>query len=286
MQAERIGRTKGFKAAAGRIVRVYSTIAFTQIVTALAKSLVLAGRDDDEDETYLEKFISAATQEALQSINPIGWIPLGRDVLSIIQGYDVKRTDMSLISDFIDSIIDLSKTLSSDDSSGKEIAEDATAVISSFANFFGVPVKNLLRDIDTAINIEKTFVYSKDVDINSYDVKEAVIEGAWKRSTKKVDRAKNAYDNGDMEVFHETISDMIQDKVDDGKTEKEAKSSVRSKFTSQCKSTYVRLYVDKRNISEANEIRKYLLATGLYGSLSELDKDLLSWRKDYMKNKK
>lgn len=285
MQAERIGRTKGFKAATGRIVRVYSTIAFTQVITALFKSLVLAGRDDDEDETYIEKYISAASQEALQSINPIGWISLGRDVLSVIQGYDIERTDMSLISDFIDSIYDLSKTLSSDDSSGKEIAEDATAVISSFANFFGVPVKNFFRDIDTAVNIVKTFINSKDVDINSYDVKEAVVEGVWNRSTKKVERAKKAYDNGDMEVFHETISDMVQDKVDDGKTEKEARSSVRSKFTKQCKNEYLKLYVDAKNISEANEIRKYLLATGLYGSLSELDKDLIQLRKDYMKEK-
>lgn len=288
VQAERLGAKQGFKAGFGGIARVYSTIAFTQVITALFKSLVLAGRDDDEDETYLEKYISAATKEVLQSLNPIGWIPVGRDVLSIIQGYDIERTDMSLIGEFIDSIKDLNKTLSSDDSSGKQIAEDTVAVLSSFSNFFGVPVKNFLRDVDTVVNIAKTFTYSMNNDINSYDIKEAVKEGVWNRSTKKVERAKKAYDNGDMEIFHDTISDMIQDKVDDGKTEKEARSSVRAKFTSQCKSEYLKLYVDERNILEANEIRKYLLATGLYGNLSELDKDLFQWRKDYNeeKNKK
>ncbi len=285
IQAERIGKKKGFKAKLDHIVRVYSTIAFTQVITALAKSLVLAGRDDDEDETYIEKYISAASQEALQSLNPIGWIPLGRDVLSIIQGYDIERTDMSLISDFVDSINDLNKTLSADDSSVKEITKDSVAVISSFANIFGVPAKNVLRDIDTCINIVKTFAHSKDADINSYDIKEAFKEGIWDKETKKIERAKSAYDKGNTNVFHDTISDMIQDKVDDGKTEKEAKSSVRSQFTRQCKEDYLRLYVDERNISEANEIRKYLLATGLYGSLGELDKDLIQWRKDYNKNK-
>ena len=70
---------------------------------------------------------------------------------------------------------------------------------------------------------------------------------------------------------------MISAKVKSGKTEKEAKSAVRSSFTSRYKEQYIEAY-KKRDNAEMNRIRKLLYATGVYGTLTELDKTLQNWR--------
>ena len=67
-----------------------------------------AARDDDEDETYLEKDIGRFASEALDSFNPMGYLPILRDILSVFQGYTVERSDMTIVGDIIDAVAKLS----------------------------------------------------------------------------------------------------------------------------------------------------------------------------------
>lgn len=92
----------------------------TNVVNALAQSLVDAMRDDNEDEKYWERFRTAFTgitgeeetpwEKAWNAImegnvgsgmNPLGQIPFVKDALSIMRGYDVSRTEMEVVSDLI-----------------------------------------------------------------------------------------------------------------------------------------------------------------------------------------
>ena len=112
----------------------------SQLLNAILVSFVYAGRDDDEDETYAEKYIGSVTGEFLDSLNPATYIPFIKDIVSIVQGYDVERSDMAVISDLWKSI----ENLSNDNVSAYRKVEGFAG---SIAQIFGLPVKNIMRDV-------------------------------------------------------------------------------------------------------------------------------------------
>ena len=123
----------------------------SQILNSILVSFVYAGRDDDEDETYLEKYIGTFTGEMLDSLNPAGYIPFIKDIMSIVQGYDVERSDMAVISDFWKACENLKKdTLSP--------YRKVEGFVGSIAQIFGLPVKNIMRDARGIYNTIDSFV--------------------------------------------------------------------------------------------------------------------------------
>ena len=127
-----------------------------QILNSILVSFVYAGRDDDEDETYIEKYVGTFTAEMLDGLNPATYIPFIKDIVSIVQGYDVERSDMAVISDLWNAIENLGK----DNMSGYRKVE---SFVGSIAQIFGLPVKNIMRDarglyqtIESFVNGQKT----------------------------------------------------------------------------------------------------------------------------------
>ena len=112
----------------------------SQIFNAILVSFVYAGRDDDEDETYWEKYIGTLTGEILDGLNPAGYIPFIKDIVSIVQGYDVERSDMAVVSDLWNAW----QSLSNDKVSAYRKVEGFAG---SIAQIFGLPVKNIMRDV-------------------------------------------------------------------------------------------------------------------------------------------
>ena len=111
----------------------------SQIINSILVSFVYAGRDDDEDETYVEKYIGTLTGEVLDSLNPAGYIPFIKDIQSIVKGYDVERSDMTVISDLWNSIQNLTKD-------NVSVYRKVEGFAGSIAQIFGLPVKNIMRD--------------------------------------------------------------------------------------------------------------------------------------------
>ena len=111
----------------------------SQILNSILVSFVYAGRDDDEDETYAEKYISSLIGGIVDGLNPAAYIPFIKDIVSITQGYDVERSDMSVVSD----IFKAWEKLKNDDVSVYRKVED---FVGSIAKIFGLPVKNIMRD--------------------------------------------------------------------------------------------------------------------------------------------
>ena len=88
------------RASGGMVVRAASTWVFTSVVTTLMESMFDALRDDDEYETFLQKFWSAIWGDkwyngnAVQNLNPITMFPILNEAWSImVEGYE----DNSLI---------------------------------------------------------------------------------------------------------------------------------------------------------------------------------------------
>ena len=144
--------------------RAATSLVVTNVVNALAQSIVDGLRDDDRDKDYWEKFFSAFTGaegdeesawEVIQNVvlngnigdnmNPIGQIPFAKDILSLAQGYDVSRPDMEVFAD----MVKVGQTfIKSIDGSGKKTRKEATlGLIAAASKMFGLPVSNIKRDL-------------------------------------------------------------------------------------------------------------------------------------------
>ena len=240
----------------------------SMILNSILVSLVYAARDDDDDEAYLEKYVSTLTEQTIDSLIPFNLIPIVKDVWSIVQGYEVERSDMSIVGDVWNAFT----SLSSETKTPYRKVEDFVGAICAFV---GLPVKNIMRDARAAYNVITAF--TDDNSPTSYGLGGAVIEGVTGDEFTAKDKTYAAIKSGDTATVKKTASDMVKEKVDSGKTEKEAKSAVRSSFTSTFKSQYVAA-AKAGDYNEMNRIRKLLYATGLYGTLSELDATLKKWR--------
>jgi hypothetical protein len=78
------------------------------------------------------------------------------------------------------------------------------------------------------------------------------------------------------------IEDLVNTKIANGMTEKEAKSSVRSSITSYWKPIFLEAY-NSKDSAEQKRIRQILIASGLYGRTSEVIDTTQQWIKDSKK---
>lgn len=144
--------------------RAATALVVTNVVNALAQSLIDAMRDDDEEKKYWERFRAAFTgisgdeetpwEKAWNAImegnvgsnmNPLGQIPFVKDALSIMQGYDVSRTEMEIVSDLIQAG---QTAIQSADGQGKRTRAYALkGLLAAGAKMFGIPASNLARDM-------------------------------------------------------------------------------------------------------------------------------------------
>lgn len=148
--------------------RAAAALLVTDVVNALAQSIADAGRDDDPDKDYWEKFLTAltgitggekTTKELLQhivlegnlgsNVNKLGSIPFVKDILSLTQGYSVSRTDMQVFSDIVSASKDFTASMGGN---GKKTREEALAnMFAACSKLFGLPVANIKRDAMAAV---------------------------------------------------------------------------------------------------------------------------------------
>lgn len=135
--------------------KTIGAVAASMILNSILVSFVYAGRDDDEDKTYAEKYVGSLTSELIDSFNPLTLIPFVKDIVSIAQGYDVERSDMAVITDLFNAW----KKLSSDNLSVYRKVEGFGGTI---ASIFGLPLKNIMRDVRGIYNTVKSAVAGPD----------------------------------------------------------------------------------------------------------------------------
>ena len=147
VQGKRTGSVGGFvKSTAGTTGAVIASVVFN----AALKSIITAMRDDDDEETYAEKYIGNFVGDTIDGLNPLMYIPFVKDIVSIFKGYDVGRMDMDLFAD-------LYKAIDAFDSESKSGYEKWTGLIGAISAFTGIPYKNVERDIRGAFNTIKSF---------------------------------------------------------------------------------------------------------------------------------
>ena len=131
-----------------KATRIVASLVIASVINALLQSIVTAARNDDDDKTYAEKYIAELIPNFIDNANPVNQIAFVKDVISIFQGYDVTRADMSVISDLYNSIHNLN-------SGNLTYEQKIESLAGSIGAFFGLPIKNVIRDINSVENIIK-----------------------------------------------------------------------------------------------------------------------------------
>lgn len=171
--------------------RAAAALLVTDVVNALAQSIADAGRDDDPDKDYWEKFLTAmtgvtggeeSTKELLQhivlegnlgsNINKVGNVPFVKDILSLVQGYSVSRTDMQVFSDIVSASKDFMNSMGGN---GKKTRTEAMVnMFAACSKLFGLPVANIKRDtlatIRTAVQSSRNVALEYEFEKLTYNI--------------------------------------------------------------------------------------------------------------------
>ena len=189
-----------------RIARVTYAIYTTAIVNALCVALIYAMRDDDEDETFIEKYTSALISSFVDNVNPMNAIPFFKDIWSAANGFSIERTDMSLFEDIFASTQKLVQLYATDNRDKNQIGKAWVNLIGDLANLTGIPAKNLYREINGFVNTYKTVkrdIYDRDTSLGSLGdavfetVKGEVPVWGWLPNDSKTDKLYDAIIKGD-----------------------------------------------------------------------------------------
>lgn len=235
--------------------KTVGAVASSIILNSILVALVYAARDDDEDETYLEKYIGSLTSELLDGFNPLTYIPFVKDIWSIAQGYDVERSDMSVVSNLWESI----EGLFDENTSGLEKVTDTAGAI---ASLFGIPLKNILRDAKGMYNLTQTIL--SDTPTTGAGIGEA-IEDAFKSSIPLWDRLHESDSKADR--LYKAIMSGDQDHIDRVKATYKSEQAYETALKSALRENDSRIHEAAQarldgNISEYTRIAREIIAEG------------------------
>ncbi len=228
------------------ISKAFGIFFASQIVTSAFSSLIKAGRDDDEEKTWAEKYL-AAMGNALGgwsgALNPLALLPGVRDIMSLLDGYDIERSDMTIAADLVKEAEKLINGKYKDDP-----WKGVENVGGRVASAFGIPFKNMMRDArslwntatgllapprksnamvmtkDALDNFSLNLLWEPDTSVNAYYAK--LYEATLKKETKLQEDLKEYLGilGKDDKAIKTGVRKVVKEKFLDGDlTEEQAK---------------------------------------------------------------
>nr|DAH69363.1 MAG TPA: hypothetical protein [Caudoviricetes sp.] len=230
---QNLGKTDGAGRHIGRkaAVRAVAAFAANTLFNAMLKSLVSMGRRwGEEDRTIIEKYLAELSENFTGDMNPLSMVPVARDIVSIWQGYDVERSDMSVVTDLKDAY---DEVMNDENSFGKKMI----AVAGALGNLLGIPAKNVIRDFQGALNILGSAPMGET---SGRDIKYGVLEGLSFLGMDLYDggtgtyyeRALDALEKGDEKTYEELSGYLTETRL---KEESTVKSGIRYRMEDRAK---------------------------------------------------
>lgn len=228
--------------------RAATALVVTNVVNALAQSVVDGLRDDDRDKDYWEKFFSAFTgvegdeKNALELIgnvvlngnvgsnmNIVAQAPFAKDILSLAQGYDVSRPDMEVFADLLDAAGTFVKSI---DGSGKKTRKEATlGLIAAASKMFGLPVTNIKRDmmatLRTVAQASGSLGFQYEVEKFSYNLENS------SNKSRFIGILYDALEQGDYATYEHVRRDLMEQMSLDGES---IQSSLKTRYKKETES--------------------------------------------------
>ena len=228
--------------------RAATALVVTNVVNALAQSIVDGLRDDDRDKDYGEKFLSAFTgvegdeKNALELIgnvvlngnvgsnmNPVAQIPFAKDILSLAQGYDVSRPDMEVFSDLINAARAFVDSASGD---GKKTRKESTlTLLAAASKMFGLPVANIKRDLMATL---RTIAQASGILGFQYEVEKFSYNLANSGNRSRfIGILYDALEQGDYATYEHVRRDLMEQMGIDGES---IQSSLKTRYNKKAES--------------------------------------------------
>lgn len=268
------------KVAAKSAARGLISLAMTTFANALLKSLIGAMRDRDKDKTYLEKYAEKLVSNIWSDLIPILNLPGVSAISEAVQGFTTELPEMGMISDTVSAVNKAIKKIDNGDWGGA--LGDLTVAL----NLFGLPVRNIYRDISAIFN---TAFDTKPLgDTSLKGVLDAALEGLEGESivygagkalglidTSKTAGIKRAMKNGSYTEIRKATNKLIEEYVAEGKSKSDAKGYIKTALTNYWKPKY-----RNANEKERAKIRRALFDTGIYENTDAVVKMCNNWLKD------
>ena len=221
-----------------KVVRTFMTLVANGVCVAAAAGLVDMLRDDDDDETLLEKWLQAFRGDFTEaesvsdyilaaigsnlgnSFNPLGYIPYMRDIFSVIQGYTVQRTDISWLNDLVKSGKNLMRYMSGESNyTLNAVLMDAAGSLSKAT---GIPINSAKRDI---LAIKNTIVnYTLGLDAQYENQKLTYDVGSEKNINMYVKMMLEAKMSGNEQIATRIYNDMVNGGISNEKIDNKIKT--------------------------------------------------------------
>lgn len=229
-----------------KFARAGAALIVSGVVNAMVQSLVDAERDKDPDKKYWDRVLSAFTglsgeeetpwdkaiavvlnSNVSGNINPLGQIPYVKDVLSLLQGYDVTRMDADAVGDFITAGENVVKNIGGD--GPRTPAYAAKELLNAGAKVFGVSIGNLWRDASGIIN---SVAVETDNTALMYEMAKASYNiSNTANKSRFLDIAFRARETEDTETYNRISRDLISSGLVDDTDEFEKAMASRLKNT-------------------------------------------------------
>ena len=130
---------------------VGTVFAVNAMVNAMAQALADAARDDDKEKDYFEKYAEKYKEDVKDNLNPLTYIPVVKDILSLYQGYSNSNLSMQAAQNTVYAVNELKKI--SQGKSTKTLFGQAETVAKAISGWTGIPVGNVMRTLNSIGNV-------------------------------------------------------------------------------------------------------------------------------------
>lgn len=202
--------------------RIIGSVAASQVLAGALAALVQAWNDDEDERNWMEKYADRASSNIFSNINVFGMIPYVSDIVSLFEGYDVERPDLSVIADVMDYT---KKYFKGFEDGGIPSWKDTENFVGTLANLVGVPAKNISREIRRTRNAILNTDWSAP---SAFNLGQVISENTIFNSGKNTEyyqRIVTAELRGDTKLANNLRSYMLTSKM---ATEDKMKSGIKT----------------------------------------------------------
>ena len=265
---------------AKRITRVGAALMVSIVFNNIVKALWTAGRDDEEEKTYLEKLLYRFNNYMSSDIIPLNYIPILKDIDDIWKGYGTSIDLLEPLTDFFEKGQKAAEKTQDFGVQGV-FSEETMDFLLAIPSLFGVPLDNVKRDVETLINLATKMAPIDEA--TKRDLLNAFREG-WGADASLKETLRNGWRNKDNERKRKNaladIEAAYQDKVrgyqKKGKTLKEAQQAAKSSIQSSC-TNYLKPIYQSLTGAKKNEVKQFALRISVGGKQLYADYDFSKW---------
>lgn len=225
------------------------------VSAAAAVADALRGRTPDDDDKDDDSFFTNFLYNLWDNVNPANMIPVAKDIWGAKDGWSIKNMALSGYESLVQAAQDFAKDPS---------AENARSLAEGFGLVTGLPIKNIMREMEVSFGIFGIDVFAAEGgDTGLYDRKEDSL----------LDKVLNSLGLGKTEQqkkerdYEKEVKCV--EKAADGLTGSERQEAIWKAATEKYST-----YIEDGDMSKIYEMRKVLEATG--GDVDKFDKSVRS----------